>query len=381
MSASTALDQLLAPGDCAPAGAAVGIETGGSCDVSVRGWAVPPSAGRRGVPLRRSHLFDLASVTKAVCTTVILMKLIATDRVRLDDRAQRFLPEFRGDGKDRVTVRHLLTHTAGLQPWFPLYTAATDRAGALALAAALPLASRPGDAWRYSDLGFMLLGRLIERVLGTGLGTAFRTLVAAPLGLHARFGPVPSAQAAASADGDGIEYRMIASGEPYAVPVTPDDFIGWRRDLIRGEAQDGNASHALGGVSGHAGLFATIDDLLVLGSALAHGTLVPESTVAEFSQPTSIHPAQALGFRRIIHRDADGPVTVLWHGGYTGTLLAFCSQRRTAVAGSALRLLGNRSSALDEPAPGRPLSGDAICSILLNNAGLGPGGEREDSRP
>ena len=148
--------------------------------------------------------------------------------------------------------------------------------------------------WCYSDLGLILAGRIVEQVTALGLADAFRRLVAEPLGLAARYGPIPAARAAASADSDAYEFGMVASGRPYPVPFTAGRFPGWRNHPLRGEVNDGNAAHALGGVAGHAGLFATVGDLLRLGAAVRGGDFIPAPVLARFADPRR-RPSRAGG--------------------------------------------------------------------------------------
>ena len=367
------LEQLLGLGapDAHPAGAVIGVRTAHSTAVAADGWAVLPDQVSPGVRMTPQLLLDLASVTKVASTTAQLMRLVAAGHLQLDDLVRSFLPGFHGDGKDAVTLRHLLTHTAGLQPWWPLYLETTDPHEAIERVQALPLASPVGGAWRYSDLGLMLAGAVIERVTTLDLAAAYRALVAGPLGLTSGFGPVASDSAAASADSDAYEFRMVDTGIPYPVPFVVDQFDGWRDRPLRGEPNDGNAAHALGGVAGHAGLFSTVDDLLTLGSALRGNELIPAGVLDEFAQPTPLHPEQAVGFRRkTIDADGEG-MTVLHHGGFTGTSFGFALEKELVVAGAATRLYGTVG-----PLPGRGAAAqertvvtvDAIQTVLLDAA-------------
>lgn len=367
------VDRLLGLGapSAHPASAIVGVRAEGVTEVAFGGVAAPASGASAAVPMRRDLLLDLASVTKVAATTVLVMRLVDAGRIALEDQVHRLLPTFTGGGKDEVTLEQLLTHTAGLQPWWPLYLETRDREDALLRAHELPLASAPGTAWRYSDLGLMLVGAIVERVTGLGLRDAYRTLVAEPLGLTSAYGPVPAASAATSADSDAYEYGMVATSEPYPVPFRADEFSGWRDRPLRGEANDGNAAHGLGGVSGHAGLFSTVDDLLVLGAALRGGAFVPESVLRRFARPTPLNPEQAVGFRRSSLRVGDAAVTVLGHGGFTGTWFGFGLEADLVVAGAAMRLAG-----VVGPLPAGPdglrmpelVTGDAIQSVLLDAA-------------
>jgi CubicO group peptidase (beta-lactamase class C family) len=323
-----------------PAGAIAGVRTSAGTAVEAAGWAALPSGDAPGVPMAPGALLDLASVTKVAATTAIIMRLVAAGDLRLEDRVRDHLPGFAGEGKGDVTLEHLLTHTAGLQPWWPLYLETTDRDAAVARAQELPLATEAGRAWRYSDLGLILAGAIVEKVTGTPLHTVYRRLVAEPLGLASGYGPVGAALAATSADSDAYEFRMVSTGIPYPVPFAAGGFPGWRDRPLRGEANDGNAAHALGGVSGHAGLFSTVDDLLTFGSALRRGDLVPPTIVERFSRPSPVHPEQAVGFRRSTVELGGEPLTLLHHGGFTGTWLALALERDVVVAGGATRLHG-----------------------------------------
>jgi CubicO group peptidase (beta-lactamase class C family) len=368
------VDRLLALGATGshPASAIAGVRTAAGTSIAAGGWAQLPAAGRPGDPMTSETLLDLASVTKVAATTTLIMRLVADGQLGLQTPARRFLPSFSGAGKDEITVEHLLTHTAGLPPWWPLYFGDGDGSDvALERAQRLPLASRPGAAWCYSDLGLILAGRIVERVTALGLADAFRRLVAEPLGLEARYGPIPAARAAASADSDAYEFGMIASGRPYPVPFTTGQFTGWRDHPLRGEVNDGNAAHALGGVAGHAGLFATVGDLLRLGAAVRGGDFIPAPVLDRFAAPVAVHPEQAVGFRRARARLGDADLTVLYHGGFTGTYFAFGLEDDVVVAGGAMRLYGTLGPI---PADGRPadvsqlVAGADIQSVLLEAA-------------
>jgi CubicO group peptidase (beta-lactamase class C family) len=370
---SAAVGRLLALGreGSHPASAAAGVRTAAGTTVAAGGWARLPAVGLPGQPMTGQTLLDLASVTKVAATTTLIMRLVADGQLRLETPARRFLPSFTGDGKDDVTVEQLLTHTAGLPPWWPLYCEASDRDAALDRAQLLPLASQPGTAWRYSDLGLILAGRIVECVTTLGLADAFLRLVAEPLGLAARYGPVPTPQAAASGDSDAYEFGMVATGRPYPVPFTTGQFPGWRNRPLRGEVNDGNAAHALGGVAGHAGLFATVGDLLRLGAALRGGDFIPAPVLARFAAPAGAHPEQAVGFRRTTALAGGTVLTLLYHGGFTGTYFAFGLEDELVVAGGAMRLYGTIGpipAAGRYPDVSRLVEGADIQSVLFDAA-------------
>ncbi|WP_425825577.1 serine hydrolase domain-containing protein [Streptomyces fractus] len=341
--------------------------------LAAAGWARLPDGAVPGEPMTTDLLFDLASVTKMVATTAVAMRLVAAGRLDVDAPVGRHLAGFRlkplrrlrngelggaphaigrrrpGPGiadRTHVTAAHLLTHRSGLPPWWPLYCRTTDRETALDLAERLPLDTPPGTHRAYSDVGFMLLGRLVERITGTDLATSFRQWVADPLALpHTRYGPVPPATAAVSSDGDGIEAHMVQSGRPYPTPCTTADFTGWRTGPVRGAAADCNTAHALAGVSGHAGLFAPLDELLRLASALVHDeSFVPAAVRSRFlAVADPRNPEQGLGFRRFTMDTPGGPVPMVGHDGFTGTHVAVATDRPLAVALAATRLHGTRT--------------------------------------
>ena len=173
------------------------------------------------------------------------------------------------------------------------------------------------------------------------------------------------------ADSDAYEFGMIATGRPYPVPFTAGKFPGWRNRPLRGEVNDGNAAHALGGVAGHAGLFATVADLLRLGAALRGGDFVPSAVLARFATPVPACPGQAVGFRRASAPAGGAVLTLLYHGGFTGTYFAFGLEDELVLAGGAMRLYGTLGAI---PADGRHpdvshlVAGTDIQSVLLDAA-------------
>ncbi|MFI5690834.1 serine hydrolase domain-containing protein [Kribbella sp. NPDC051586] len=360
------VDRLLGLGDerHRPAGAIIGVRIGSQSHVEAGGWAVLPGPGTAGVPMTRQLALDLASVTKVASTTTLAMCLVAEGRLDLEAPAKRYLPHFIGD----ATVEQLLTHTAGLQPWWPLYCEPGDRDDALHHAQTIPLATAPGTTWTYSDLGLILVGHIIERITTLSQADAFQKLIAEPLSLNASYGPIPAEQAVTSADSDAYEFQMIATGRPYAVPFTTEDFEGWRHRSLRGEVNDGNAAHALGGVAGHAGLFGTVDDLLLLGAALRSGELVGREVLERFARPTAVQPEQAIGFRRMRTMTGQGPLTLLHHGGFTGTFFAVGLERPVVIAGGAMRLHGTLGPVGSVVPTDRLASGAEISACLLDGA-------------
>lgn len=118
-------------------------------------------------------VYDLASLTKVVCTTAIAMRLVESGRLRLSDRLVQWLPQWRGPQRDAVTVRHLLAHSAGLAAWAPLFRTWSGRDEIQSAICRLPLDYSPGSAAVYSDLGFILLGFVLAEAGGAALDVQF----------------------------------------------------------------------------------------------------------------------------------------------------------------------------------------------------------------
>ena len=225
-------------------------------------------------PLRRAAtletIYDLASLTKPLVTGLLAAMLVESDEVRLDGAVSRYLSEFAREGKRAITVRQLLTHTSGLPAWRPLYLLADgDPARTLEVIAAQPLEQAPGARVVYSDLGFITLGLLLQRVTGSPLAELARERIFAPLGLaRTFFNPEKSFQtevAACESGGNAYEREMCESqqvSQPADDRRTPRA-ANWRDRTIWGEVHDGNAFF-LGGAAGHAGLFSTARETLRL---------------------------------------------------------------------------------------------------------------------
>lgn len=277
------------------------------------------------------HLFDLASLTKVLGTTFAVMLLVDRGQVDLDAPVRSYLPEFRGGEKDRVTVRHLLTHTGGLTQWAPLYYHASSPEETYAHITQRPLEFEIGEARHYSDLGFMLLGHLVERVSRQDLRAYLQQNLYEPLGLErTTFTPLErgfnAEDVAATSHGNPFERRMVYDDTfGYDVDVDPASWDGWRRYTLRGEVNDGNAFHANQGVAGHAGLFSTVDDIQVLTDLLRNGGLhegeriIGEDVVRQFLAKD--HTGNGLGWAMdpAAIPAGDVPDGTFGHTGFTGT--------------------------------------------------------------
>jgi CubicO group peptidase (beta-lactamase class C family) len=298
------------------------------------------------VPMTPVTAFDLASVTKVMATTFAVMLLADRGALDVDAPVWRYLPDFRGGGKDDVTLRHLLTHTAGLQPWVPTYYHASDADGAYAYLRDLPLGWPVGEGRHYSDLGFMVLGRVVEQIARTPLDAFLHDALYGPLGLRdtgfrrASAAPEGPERIAATSHGNPYEHRMVHDTTfGYLIRGDPHAWDGWRRYTLVGEVNDGNAWHGWGGVAGHAGLFSTARDLSVLlqllldrGERDGRRYLRPE-TVDAFLTP--VVEGQALGWQVPLY----APPGSFTHTGFTGTWVLGVPSQRLAVV-----LLTNRQN-------------------------------------
>ncbi len=191
-------------------------------------------------------LYDLASLTKPLCTGALVAS--AGGALPLESSPGRYLPEWKRTRFEGITIEHLLTHTSGLAAWYPLYVRGEGAPAYRRTLGELDPEARPGERVIYSDLNFLVIGDVLEAVLGGPLDESFDALVAEPAGSPARFRPVEPVACAATEEGDRFERAMTsARGLAYG---------RFRDDVVRGEVHDGNARRR-GGVAGNAGLFAT----------------------------------------------------------------------------------------------------------------------------
>ena len=218
--------------------------------------------------MRTNTMFDLASVTKVMATTMAMMMLVDRGQIDLDAPVYRYLPDFRGTHLDSITVRQLLQHSSGLVQWQPLYYHASNSAQTYAVIRDMPLAWAVGAARHYSDLGFMLLGYIVERVSGQRIDAFVEQNLYRPLGLRSTtFNPTSHGftEFAATEQGNVYEKHMVYDSTfGYRYRGDPAAWNGWRQYILNGEVDDGNSFYANGGVAGHAGLFSTAAELRVL---------------------------------------------------------------------------------------------------------------------
>lgn len=308
-------------------GLVLGLSEGGKRDILAYGnrqvFGVDSS-----LPMSAQTSFDLGSITKILATTAGLMALIDTGALSLDDQARRFLPEWNRTEKDEITVRDLLLHRSGLWEWRPLYIHSQDPMDSVRLIAETPLRYPLNFGRHYSDLGFISLGRILSKVSGEDLNASIVNLVLRPLQLsNTAFAlPVSRTSIAATSFGDSIEKEMVISKVPYPVPEEMADFKNWREHLLVGEVNDGNAFHVFSGISGHAGLFSTVDDLLTFGEAMNssfRGEGQYSRKLTHEFLTTGPDVGQQLGFRSWTDAHQSSTCEFFGHTGFPGVVLAF----------------------------------------------------------
>jgi CubicO group peptidase (beta-lactamase class C family) len=277
--------------------------------------------------------FDLASLTKPLCTALLGVLLEQDGRVDLDAPVSALLPELAGSALGLRTLLELGSHRAGLPAWRPLSVTARSREGMIAEIRALPCG--PAGAELYSDLGYLLLGFALERVTETSLDRLFRERVSIPCG-SPRIGFPGDADRFldAAPTEQGNVYEQHLAGEAGAVP-------GWRQTIPPGEVHDANA-HALGGVAGHAGLFGTAAAVGALATEILRPHALPMGERARARLLVPVRPGEDRTFGFVLARGSNAargvlPESAPGHTGFTGTSLWLLPGREAALV-----LLTNR---------------------------------------
>jgi CubicO group peptidase (beta-lactamase class C family) len=216
-------------------------------------------------PMTLDTIFDLASLTKVVATTPAVMALIEDGRIRVTDPVATFIPEFGKYGKDRVTVRDLLTHMSGLRPDVDVADEWKGHDEAIRRATEEVLTQPPGRRFVYSDINYFLLGEIVERVTKQPFAEFVRARIHGPLGMRETMFTPP------------------ASLTGRIAPTQTCTELGWPCDgpnqrMLRGVVHDPTARR-MGGVAGHAGLFSTAADLTIYARMLLSGGAVGATRV------------------------------------------------------------------------------------------------------
>jgi beta-glucosidase-like glycosyl hydrolase/CubicO group peptidase (beta-lactamase class C family) len=303
-------------------------------------------------------MYDIASLTKVVVTTTLVEKLCEGDfpsPLSLDAPIERYLPEWtsgpRPDWRQKVTVRNLMTHTSGLPPFKEYWRTSTGKEETLRRIFAEPLEYEPGTKVVYSDLGIILMAEIIQRLTGKPLEQLANEYIFGPLGMK------------------NSMYKPPKDLWPEIAPTEFDSQL--RHRLVQGEVHDENA-YAIGGVSGHAGVFSTAADLaafcqmLLNGGVYAHQRLLRRATIAEFTAPQPLAKnTRTLGWVVPTENSSSGHYFSshsYGHTGFTGTTIWIDPDRQLFVV-----LLTNRVHPTRENhkiAEVRPAVHDAIMKAL-----------------
>jgi len=277
-------------------------------------------------PTLKGDIFDLASITKVVATTSAVMKLYDQGKLDLDEKVVTYLPRFTGPTprdsarKAQVTVRHLLTHTSGLPPFEQYYKIEGTAETRIDSVFNTGLIFSPGDTTVYSDIGMIILGKLVEKLAGKPLDEYVAEEIFKPLRMNnTYFNPPPA--------------RMKR--------IVPTEYSAAEGKFIRGHVHDENA-FALGGVAGHAGLFSTAGDLAIFAQMMMNGGIYGETrifkpeTVELFTQKTDTvgNSSRCLGWDSPSGKASGGiylSARSFGHTGFTGTSLWIDPENRVLV--------------------------------------------------
>ncbi|MFQ3206637.1 MAG: N-acetyl-anhydromuramyl-L-alanine amidase AmpD [Glaciecola sp.] len=247
------------------------------------------------------HIFDLGSNTEVFATSLALMQLVSAGQIDIFKPIQYYLPEYRGNGRELILIKDLLSHSSGYADNVSFYRpdnkygdyfySQNKLKTSRLLFTALPFESISGSTQQFSAINFMLLGLLVERVAGMPLDQYSREKIYAPMGLeNTLFTPL---QAGFTAD----KFAATAADTNSLTAYT--DIPNARENTLQGEVLDANAFYSMDGVSGHAGLFSTIDDLAILSQMMLNGggygdvKLFNQATTARFSNP--VGPSNSIG--------------------------------------------------------------------------------------
>lgn len=304
-------------------GISAGAFPGAAVIIGRRGFAVHQKGyGRLSWSTRSDRvdpartIYDLASLTKPIVLATSAMILVDEGKLDLNARVVDILPEFAGPGKERVRVHHLLSHTAGLAAGRRLWRTADSPAEAWRQVLASPVQLPPGHTMTYSDLGAMIMGKVIERVSGQPLDEFARTRIFEPLGMFDTF------------------YTPADSLKPRIAPTEVGPPRGYS---LRGEVHDESA-FALGKVAGHAGLFGSATDLAIFAQMMLNRghyggvRLIQDSTVRRFTREE--HTKRTLGWELKNMERGSGEFlseSSYGHTGYTGTSIWMDPERQIFV--------------------------------------------------
>jgi uncharacterized protein YbbC (DUF1343 family)/CubicO group peptidase (beta-lactamase class C family) len=283
-------------------------------------------------PMTPDAIFDAASLTKVVATATSVMILVERGQVRLADNVGRFIPELEEDAAKRITVLQLLTHTSGYAPDFDLREKWTGRDGMMRALVKEKLRNPPGARFVYSDIGFIVLGEIIQRVTGKGVGRFFADEVASKLRMKdSGFRALTDRGESVAPAGPRIAPTENVRGQRNYLGSQFEGADAEGDEILRGKVHDPTAFR-MNGVAGHAGLFSTADDLarfcqmILNGGTLGGVRILSPATVAKMTSPQVVSEdglSRGLGFDLntsfSTNRGDIFPLGSFGHTGFTGT--------------------------------------------------------------
>lgn len=325
-------------------------------------------------PADEQTIFDLASLTKVIATATLVARAVDDEVLALDDRAGDWLPGWHGADRETVTVRDLLLHASGLPAYLPFYRNCTGRVEFEAEICRVALEYPPGTRSVYSDLGFILLGFIVERARARRPSPR----LAATARAATAFDPATSlaGQLAPIASFIGAEPLLFNPPRQWRPRIAPTEMDGWRGRLLVGEVHDENC-WALGGAAGHAGLFGTVSSTgafarAVLRTIAGERVLASPPTFLEFIRRGSVPgSSRALGWDTMLPTSSCGTrlsATAIGHTGFTGTSLWIDWERDFYVVLLTNRVHPTREN--DRLRAIRPAFHDAVAAGLENGGFL-----------
>jgi beta-glucosidase-like glycosyl hydrolase/CubicO group peptidase (beta-lactamase class C family) len=305
--------------------------------------------------VNKETMFDLASVTKVIATTSALMKLYDEGKLALDDKVTKYIPEFGSNGKENITIRNLLVHNGGLPAFKQLYRTVKTPAELLDSVYRTELIYKPGDSTIYSDFDFIVLGKIIETITSEPLNEYVRKSFFSPLKL---------------------DRTMFTPPHDLWSNIAPTEYDSvLRKSIVRGTVHDENA-YAIGGVSGHAGLFSDASDLAVVMQMLLNGgsyagrQYIKPATIKLFTAKQDSRSTRALGWDT---KTVNGYSTAgslfsgqsFGHTGFTGTSVWADPARNLFVIFLTNRV--NPTRANDKIKAVRPALHDAVIKAIKSD--------------
>lgn len=272
---------------------------------------------RDSAPTSEKTIFDVASLTKVVCTATAVAMLLERGDIRLETRARQILPELSGIGTDSITIEHLLSHTAGYSNIAPIYKISSSASEFMERIYELSPEAPPGSRRLYDDVSYIILGKIVERVTGTGFDDFCRERIFRPLRMKDATFKVADADLGRTA---------------------PTEIDPTRGGLLRGAVHDENA-YALGGVAGHAGLFMTILDMAHFMRSILDikgaKSVISRTSAEQLREYRWTDSSGGYGLSWDRYRPGYmlgvDPADVFGHTGFTGTAVVAAPSKKSAV--------------------------------------------------